>query len=105
VHVPRTATTWTASASLVVAPAIFVAWAVWSTGQTVHPIEVRLTLGPLACLLFAILGLSLAAARLLAKPPQPEVAVLGLVIGFGVCEVLAFGYMVLAVSLGIPAAP
>ncbi len=104
-HVPRTAITWTASASLVAAPAIFVAWAVWSTGQTVHPIEVRLTLGPLACLLFAILGLSLAAARLSAEPPQPEVAVLGLVVGFGVCEVLAFGYMVLAVSLGIPAAP
>ncbi len=104
-HVPRTAITWTASASLVVAPAIFVVWAVWSTGQTVHPIEVRLALGPLACLLFATLGLSLATARLSVKPPQPEVAVLGIVIGFGVCEMLAFGYMVLAVSLGIPAAP
>jgi DMSO/TMAO reductase YedYZ heme-binding membrane subunit len=90
---------------LVVAPAIFVVWAIWSTGQTVHPIEARLTLGPLACLLFATLGLSLAAARLSAKPPQPEVAVLGIVIGFGVCEVLAFAYMVLAVSIGIPAAP
>jgi len=31
--------------------------------------------------------------------------VLGIVIGFGVCEVLAFGYIVLAVTLGIPAAP
>ena len=70
-----------------------------------HPFEVRLTLGPLACLLIATLGLSLAAARLLAKPSQAEVAVLGIVIGFAVCEVLAFGYVVLAVSLGIPAAP
>ena len=104
-HVPRTAITWTASASLVVAPAIFVAWAVWSTGQTVHPIEVRLALGPLACLLFAAIGLSLATARLSAKPPQREATVLGIVIGFGVCEVLAFGYIVLAVTLGIPAAP
>ncbi len=104
-HAPRTAITWTASASLVGALAIFVAWAVWSTGQTVHPIEVRLTLGPLACLLLATLGLSLAATRLFERPPQLEVAVLGIAIGLGVCEVLAFGYMVLAVSLGIPSAP
>lgn len=93
----HTAMTWSASASLVVAPAIFVVWAIWSTGQTVHPIEVRLTLGPLACLLFATLGLSLAGIRLSAKPPQPEVVALSIVIGLGVCEALAFGYMVLAV--------
>jgi hypothetical protein len=105
VHVPGVALTWTASASLVVAPAIFVAWAVWSTGQIVHPVEVRLTLAPLACLLIATLGLSIAAARLSTKPPQSEVAALGIVIGFGVCEVLAFGYIVLAVALGIPTAP
>ncbi len=104
-HLPRTALTWTASASLVVAPVIFVAWAIWSTGQTVHPIEVRLTLGPLTCLLLATLGLSLAGARLSVKPSPPEIALLAIVIGFGACEVLAFGYMVLAVSLGIPAAP
>jgi DMSO/TMAO reductase YedYZ heme-binding membrane subunit len=102
---PRKAITWSASASLVIAPVVFVAWAVWSTGQTVHPIELRLTLGPLACLFFAALGLSLATARLSVRPAQSEVAVLGIVIGFGVCEVLAFGYIVLAVSLGIPAAP
>jgi hypothetical protein len=103
VRLSRRAMTWTAAASLVVAPTIFVAWAVWSTGQTVQPIDLRLTLGPLICLLFAIFGLSLAAARLSAKPPQAEVAVLGVAIGFGVCELLAFGYVVLALSLGIPA--
>ncbi len=96
---------WTALASVAVAPTIFVVWIIWSTGQTVHPIEVRLTIGPLACLLLATLALSLATALLTAKPPQAQVAFFGAVAGIGVCEVLAFGYIVLAVSLGIPAAP
>ncbi len=104
-RVRRTTVTWTATASLVVAPALFVIWAVWSTGQVTHPIEVRLTLGPLACLLLAALGLSLAAGRLSVRPPHPESATLGVLLGFGVCEVMAFGYIVLAVALGIPAAP
>lgn len=84
-RVPRTTITWTATASLVVALAIFVIWVVWSTGQVAHPIEVRLTLGPLACLLLAALRLSLAAGRLSVRPPHPEVAALGVLVGFGVC--------------------
>jgi hypothetical protein len=38
-------------------------------------------------------------------PPSLIWYALGIAIGFGVCEVLAFGYVVLAVALGIPAAP
>jgi DMSO/TMAO reductase YedYZ heme-binding membrane subunit len=105
VRFSRRAMTWTASGSVAIAPAIFVVWLIWSTGQTVHPIEVRLTIGPLACLLLAALAVSLATPLLMSRPPQVQAAFLGAVVGIGVCEVLAFGYIVLAVSLGIPAAP
>jgi len=104
-QIPHTAVTWSACASLAVGPAIFVGWAIWSTGQTVHPIEVRLALGPAACLLFASLGVLLALVRLSGRPAAPESALLGAATAFGICEVLAFGYIVLAVALGIPTAP
>lgn len=102
---PGATLSWSAGGLVALSPVLFVVWAVWSTGQVVHPIEVRLTLGPLACLSSSALGLMLGSLRLAAKPMPAESAALGIAIGFGVCEVLAFGYVVLAVALGIPAAP
>lgn len=104
-NMPRAAITWSAFGSLAVGPVIFVAWAIWSTGQAVHPIEVRLALGPAASLLFALLGVLLAVVRLSARPATPESALLAVATAFGICEVLAFSYSVLAVAFGIPAAP
>jgi hypothetical protein len=56
-------------------------------------------------LLLAALAVALGTPLLMSRPPQMQAAFLAAVVGIGVCEVLGFGYIVLAVSLGIPAAP
>ena len=86
-------------------PLLFVVWAVWATGESVHPIDVRLALVPWGCLAASVLGLTLASVRLMTVPRAPEGVWLGIGVGFGVCEVLAFAYIVAAVAFGIPAAP
>ena len=90
---------------LALAPAIFIVWAIWTTGQVVHPVDARAAVGPWVALAASALAVTLSIARLAVRPRGLEATVLGIGVAVGACEVLAFGYAVAAVAFGIPAAP
>ncbi len=90
---------------LAIAPAIFIVWAIWTTGQVVNAVDVRLALAPWVALSASVLALTLSIGRLAVRPGVLEATVLGIGVAVAACEVLAFGYAVAAVALGIPAAP
>jgi hypothetical protein len=90
---------------LALSPPLFIAWAIWNTGEVIHPIDVGAALGPWVCLAASSLALTLLVARLVTRPPSLEIAILWVAIAVGICEVLVFSPAVVAVALGIPAAP
>jgi len=80
-------------------------WAIWTTGQVVHPVDVRLAFAPWVALSASILAVTLSIGRLAVRPGALEATVLAVGVAVGACEVLAFGYAVAATAFGIPAAP
>ncbi len=94
---------WFACVLVLATPFVLLAWAVLTTGDMIHPIDVRLAMGPGLCLSMSILGLIFALRGLTTRPTPGVQVVLWLAIVAAICEVPAFAILTVGVALGIGA--